>query len=211
MAFFNSYWDVSGKIYDSPFLVMAGYVAPTPQWERFVEEWDEILKRENIKVWHMTDFEAKQGKYKGWDQERSKRVYQTLIESIKKYISVGIASAVEVKAFYEHVIGEDLQRHFGEHPYKFCLLNCMAQVKRWAEENEISERVVYVLESGDEGHKEVFNTLYEFLNDEASCQYWRLGPLTTVEKKDPAAIPCQAADILAWECRKELVEKRVID
>jgi hypothetical protein len=207
MAFFTLYLDVSGQAYDSPFVVMAGYVAPTAQWESFVDEWAKVIKRENITVWHMADFHVKRGEYKGWEQARGDKVYEELSGIIREHISVAIVSAVEVKPYGEFVSGRELRRHFGG-PYKFCFLSCIAQVKRWAEREAISERVAYVLERGDAGQKEVRRTLDRFFNDEASCEQWKLGALTTLEKKDPCAIPCQAGDILAWECRREVVERR---
>lgn len=147
MAFFTSYWDASGKSHD-PFMVLSGYVAPADRWGEFVEEWSAVLRRENLTIWHMKDFVGRRREYQGWTDDRCSRVYPEMIDIIKKHRPYGVVSAIEVETYKKLVTGEKLRLLFGKNPYKFCLLNCMAQVKEWLVNNHIQERVAYVVERG---------------------------------------------------------------
>jgi hypothetical protein len=209
MAFFNLYVDVSGKTYDSPFVVMAGYVASGTQWADFTKEWSCALRREGLSCWHMTDFNAGREEYKEWTETRGERVYQEMQKIIRTHISVAIASAVEVETYQKLVVSNEiLQVRFGRDPYKFCLFNCMAQVGRWLVKEAISDDVAYFVEYGDEGYGEAKLAFDEIFKNKAHRTVHQLGPLTTVFKGHPSAIPCEPGDILAWECRRELIERR---
>lgn len=208
MAFFRIYLDVSGAVDDSPFIVMAGYVASVTQWAEFVKEWTTILQREEISVWHMADFNGRWNEYKGWSDERCERVYSQLIRVITTHVSVGVIAAIDVEAYRKAIVGQELGRRFGD-PYQSCVYTCITHVNYWARENSILQRIAYTLERGDKGQEKILRrTLTKVFEDADCCEKFQLGALTTVEKKSPEAIPCQTADILAWEYRWELVEER---
>lgn len=67
LAMFIAYFDGSGKLEDSKVLSMAGLVAPAKDWETFELKWQRILRRNRVSVMHMTDFNAREGEFKGWD------------------------------------------------------------------------------------------------------------------------------------------------
>ena len=208
MAFFRVYLDASKSEGDSPYLVLAGYIASAEQWGRFVDEWSEILRTERIDVWHMVDFNVRGGKYRGWGDERCERVYEQLIQVIRAYVSFGVVTAIDLKAYDEMVVGRELRRHFGS-PYQCCVYTSIEHVCYWARENSVTQRVAYILEHGDTGQgKMLKRTFSKVFEDEAMREKFQLSSLTTVSKKQPEATPCQAADILAWEYRRELEEQR---
>jgi hypothetical protein len=209
MVFFRTYLDVSGAVDDSPLIVMAGYVAPITQWAEFVKKWTAILRREKISIWHMFDFNRRVNEYSGWNEERCERVYLELIQVMTTHVSVGVVVAIDVEAYREMIVGRELTRCFGANPYQCCVYTCIIHVNNWAKENFISQRIAYTLERGDKGQEKILKrTLTKAFDDEGFCEKFQLGALTTVGKKDPEAIPCQAADILAWEFRWELAEQR---
>lgn len=210
MAFLRAYLDASGTVDDSPFLVMAGYVAPIMQWVKFTKRWAKVLLDEGLSHWHMVDFNGRAGEYCGWSDKQCQRVYAKLIRIITKHVSVGVVIAIDVKAYSEIIIGKELSQRFGTNPYQCCVAACIMEINRWATENVMTQRIAYTLERGDKGQKKILKrTLERVFDDKDSCEKLRLGALTTVGKKDPEGTPCQAADILAWECRRELVEQRV--
>jgi hypothetical protein len=209
MTFFRSYLDVSGTVDQDPFLVMAGYVAPAEQWGKFIDKWTAILQCENISVWHMTDFNAKCGEYRGWSEERCERVYSELSEVITTHVSVGVVTAVEVDAYRKMIVGKELCRRYGANPYQCCVYTSIGHVNGWARENGISERIAYFIEYGDKGQEKIMKkTLSKVFDDAGLREKWQLETLVPLEKKSPAAIPCQAGDILAWEIRWDLAEQR---
>ena len=148
------------------------------------------------------------GEYHGWSNERCEQVYEQLIQVIRAYVSFGVVTAVDIQAYQEMVVGRELRRHFGN-PYQCCVYCSIDHVCYWARENSVSERIAYILERGDTGQKKIIKrTLSKVFENEDMCNRFQLGTLATVPKKHPEAIPCQAADILAWEYRWELEERR---
>jgi hypothetical protein len=69
-------------------LTLGGCWASFEQWEDFVLKWAATLEAAGIHVFHMTDFEADRGEFKGW-QERPddrRRLLNNLLDTIIEFV-----------------------------------------------------------------------------------------------------------------------------
>jgi hypothetical protein len=201
MAFFSAYFDESGKD-NSPLLTVAGYVATAKQWAEFAREWDEALKKEGVKIFHMKDFENGYGEFtkeKGWTKERKISFQSKLIGIIKRRMNFGVYTSVDIPAYEELITG--WRRTRNGTPYHFCLTVCFTNISFWQQKYERKEPIAYVIEHGAGFNHEINKAFQATFADEIRRQMFRLGSLT-FETKD-RAIQLQAADMLAYEAWKD--------
>jgi hypothetical protein len=63
-------------------LAVGGAIAEFRDWRRLSRRWKEALKDENLCEFHMTDFEASEGEFKGWSQSRHEQFLNRLLTII---------------------------------------------------------------------------------------------------------------------------------
>ena len=61
---------------------VAGYVWPFEKWKLFQRQWRRMLRDNDLKFFHMTDFETFNGVYKGWTRRRHDSVIKRVIRII---------------------------------------------------------------------------------------------------------------------------------
>jgi hypothetical protein len=82
MALIHLYLDESGHSAEHPFVVVAGLIGMADQWEGFKDRWDAILAEHDVDEFHMTDFEARRGKFKSWSEDRKRTLLKALMDEI---------------------------------------------------------------------------------------------------------------------------------
>lgn len=80
-----AYFDESGEHDASGHLkklTLGGSVATSEVWDIVHDKWVRVLKDFGIDMFHMADFEANRGEFKGWEraQERRKRLLNALLD-----------------------------------------------------------------------------------------------------------------------------------
>ncbi|MGA9996251.1 MAG: DUF3800 domain-containing protein [Pyrinomonadaceae bacterium] len=201
MAFFSAYFDESGT-HDSRILTVAGYVATVEQWAEFAREWNEVLKKEGVKIFHMKDFENGYGEFteeKGWTKERKINFQNRLIGIIKRRVTTGVYTSVDILAYEELMTG--WRRTKNGSPYNFCVTACIGQIGLLWSYFKREEPIAYVIEHGAGYNHEVSEAFRLTFVDEQRRHMFRLGSLT-FETKD-RAVQLQAADMLAYEAWKD--------
>ncbi len=79
---------------------MAGLLATETAWKAFDAEWRSACDDESLtEPFHMKDFAASKGQFKGWTEEKRRRLLGKLIASIRDARAVPIGSVVSVKDF----------------------------------------------------------------------------------------------------------------
>jgi len=195
MVPFSAYFDASGTC-DSQVLTVAGFVSTVNKWMRFEKEWTSILRREGIKVFHMTDFVSSKREFaEGWKgaTERRRVFISDLATCIRRNVNKSFRSTLVVRD-YKKV---NAVFNFGNSPglpYAFCSLMCAYTLRRWAERKKAEKRLLYYFEDGDKGkgdferlHQRIYHTSPIFLTKEQS-------------------VPLQAADFAAWKLKTAVQE-----
>jgi len=193
LAMFTAYFDVSGAS-DTTVLTMAGYVSDAKKWAKFECRWQEILDRENIKSFHMTDcVSGKSHEYKGWTPERKRQFINDLAECARKYTNKRFSASVIIEDYGRVDAIYQLREYLGD-PYTLCGTSCVAHVRTWAINRKLKTPPLFVFEAGDkrEGN---FVHLCE--------KQFGITPLF-YPKKD--LLPLQAADLAAWKTRHPIRE-----
>lgn len=127
------YLDESGHSASHPFVVVAGLIGLAEAWNGFGERWNAILEEHRVtSPFHMKDFEAKRGQFKGWDEETQRRpLMKALLDEIAGRRVFLFGSAVSVEWFK----GFDWRRGFPgaeplEDPYHLCMQDVIREAVR---------------------------------------------------------------------------------
>ena len=166
---------------------MAGYVSDARKWTKFETRWNQILRRENVACFHMTDFASKRKEYEGWKPERRARFLNDLVECAWKYTNKAFSATVVLEDYHAADKKYCLHETLGQ-PYSVCGRSWVGHVKKWARKHGIKQ-VVFVFESGDQD----WGDLQRICREEE-----KIDP-GFYSKKD--FVPFQAADLIAWKSR----------
>ncbi len=106
LAMLIAYFDESGKERDHRAVALGTVIAPEEKWIEFEKKWNEILQRHDVKVFHMTDFETRNGEFKDkcWGNEERLSFIADLAEIVKNTITVGFAYSILVADYKEIIL-----------------------------------------------------------------------------------------------------------
>src|SRR4030088_1980187 len=75
----TAYFDESGHHASTRVVAMGGAIAGPNQWGEHRQRWKETLGRYGVNVFHMTDFENRQGEFLGWNENRRRELLSDLM------------------------------------------------------------------------------------------------------------------------------------
>jgi len=107
-----------------------------------------LLRRNDLPYFHMTDFVARSGFYKGWPEEKRLAVMKRIVTLESNAIRLGVAATL-LPDDYERLSERD--RKLIPDPYGLCLTACIAETARLLQRQGVTDSVAYVFESGDPG------------------------------------------------------------
>lgn len=198
-----AFFDESGTEDGSKVVSLAAFVIKNDKCRTFEEEWNLALFKAGICFFHMTDYEAHRPPYDTWDQGKRIRVIVELADIIKRHIDFGFCQVLIVADWLEIVkplIETDYERKRGS--YVFLAQGCLAGINfdmQMPQADKIScifDRNNYMRGSITEH--------YARLIDRHSLQHVFDG-ITFADKTKAGSIPIQAADILAYEGAKHIL------
>jgi hypothetical protein len=73
LGMFKAYIDESGIHGGSPMFVLAGYLAPTREWDRFTRSWQTILQKYGIPAFHATDCNSNRKDFSKFENKKGER------------------------------------------------------------------------------------------------------------------------------------------
>jgi len=200
----RAYFDDSGKesTPSGAFVCMAGYLADSSYWELFASEWRQRLLEHGISGIHMKDLIPLQGEYKtlGWDTTKRDAAIGDFIQVIKATRLIGFGVGVDAQAW------RDLRKVYPklDDVQTFCFARVMRMVIERVSKAAARDFVAVHFDPDPEfgaARLRLFDEIWR--RDPAARNY--LASLTFADKV--IYTPLQAADLLAWETRKELIQK----
>jgi hypothetical protein len=192
MTEYAAYFDDSGHPDDQEAVLVAGFIASEHDWLLFEREWQEILDREGMEIFHMTDFE----KSKVWPQYKKDAILSRLVNTIKIRTVKSISQGVLMED-YKQING---QRAFEETvgpPYALAGRTVAKSLNDWKAKFAPEDKLLVFFEDGTK-HKGAFIDAME--RDQLPCPAF-------IKKRE--ATPLQAADLLAWEMFNYLKTKQL--
>ncbi len=209
LVMLSAYFDASYTEPGRNLVVIGGCVARVPQWVAFESEWEDMLARAGLQFFHMTDFEARQGPYKHWPNDKRDEVIRKFTSIISQHVELAVSRAVmPAELEVARLQNKNLAIYSG---FTLCALQCLHGVASWADKESIEGPIAYFFEAGD-GYDEFFGELrFEIEQSEYLMQRFRWNGLTIAPKLGEGRAvplypitPLQAADIWAFEVRKEM-------
>ena len=109
MAFFNGYFDESGKFRDHTVISFAGFIAAPEQWGHLQDDWEYLLRRNGVKSFHLAEVlkfnRPLSLKRPSMGIQERTEVINEFVRAIKKHVEHGVAISVDVSGF------KDLKSH----------------------------------------------------------------------------------------------------
>jgi len=202
----RAFFDDSGKEsdLDNRIVCVAGYLAPDGlYWETFGQTWRHQLFKHGISWLHMKDFMQDQDEYKklGWDWPKKKEVLDNFVAVIRGSQLIGVGVGVDAAAWKK--IPKEVTKIQGD-AQQFCFLRIMKMIVDRVKAT-LPRDFVSVHFDCDIAFTPA--RFHRFLgvreHDEDAKAYLKSFSVSDAK----IFLPLQAADLLAWESRKELIRK----
>lgn len=201
MPVLKGYFDSSGDDKDAQHKVCAwaGYVASAKKWKKFEKDWRKTLRIFEVDYFHMKDFAHSQGIFAKFrdDEERRIKFIRSLVKVMRDSRIKGFASIVRL---------QDLRRLNDEkgiliNPHSLNLYACIRQIH-----NVYEPRDVELIMPKIEGIYKILQITHAYEKTDPSkpavCKVHPVPFPGALSEKQVCAM--QAADLWAWEARKDI-------
>jgi hypothetical protein len=185
---FTCYFDASGTQHDQLVLAVAGLMSTAEYWLEFEVAWKFRLLQSGLNYFHRKEIDPQ--KYPG--------LLDDLAHIIHAYSMRKFGMVVRVGALHR-LVPEKEYTKWNLDAYSYAGRACAAQVRLWAEQEGLRSVPELVFATGDKGR----NQLEARLRNDGFTGV-RFQP--AIDHRDnktgfviPAAVPLQAADLLAYE------------
>ncbi len=208
MSMLTVYCDDSGTDDKNRVAVVAGYMSNVSQWELFANDWMKVLNGFGIKVMRRSDLETFHGEFKkNWNPTRRAAFLEQLHSIIKRRTKMSIGSMV-IKEEFEKFVPDHIKYQMGG-VYGFLAYACLVSMGQWCNKSsrQHCHPINWVFEAGTRGHGQVDKMFEVTYKDDALRRKSRLGSWGFSGKE---VIPLQSADVMAYECFKQ-IENQVVD
>jgi hypothetical protein len=120
----TAFFDESGHSASTRVVAMGGVMAGPKQWGEVRRKWQTALDRFGVEVFHMTDFENRQGEFRGWDESQKHALLGELMHSFEDDLWYFIGAAAVVKDFNRLPLNGPLRF---QDPWYFCYQTCFEE------------------------------------------------------------------------------------
>jgi len=189
---FSAYFDASGKKEESN-IAVAGFIAQSQAWTEWEKYWLQRLAIDGLGYFHRREI-SRLGHAKAGE------LILDLSKIILDHVAVKVGCFVRNAAIRELFPGE-AAREYRMHAYSITGRTCVARIREWTR-SWGGPWPEFVFESGDEG----FDYLHKLMVTQGYPQPILKPKKNRVDRKSgleiKAAVPLQAADLLAYEIFK---------
>jgi hypothetical protein len=123
----RAYFDAGTKYKPRRVFYIAGYVGFSADWTVFDRKWRAFLRENELPHFHMTDYVARTGYYKGWPEKKRLAVMKRIVALASETARLGMAATL-LPDDYDRLPEED--RDLLPDPYGLCLIACLAKTAR---------------------------------------------------------------------------------
>lgn len=146
----RAYLDASNEGARDPCVVVAGFVADTPNWQQFEDLWRPFLAEYELKRFHSFRFWERRDEFQPWSDAKWEaarlRVGKIISELDPKPIGVGCAIALQPFEEWRH----QQARFVDPDPYYFCLDTCLHTLIRGVTQHPVDEGIAIYIDQDKE-------------------------------------------------------------
>jgi hypothetical protein len=191
--------------YDDDVFVLAGFVAPVDEWEKFKEAWRSTLAAPPaIPALKTVDAMRLKGCFYQWTAEERDAKLEALYSVIDAHVSFGISAMLPVR--HLQMFNDDRLHKSARNPYLHAVPQIIGGVARYQYQNLMEDQIDFVFDERvmDQGK---LQDIWDAVVEDAPVDIkTRLGA-TPVWANDHEELPLQAADLEAWWLRRRWLEK----
>ena len=176
---------------------VATVVAPLEHWCAFEDDWHTVLDRYHVKGLHMKDYAHSRRDFSGWDQERKKAFILELLPILHRHAVFGFGCSLPMDD-WKAIMADIFPRW---NPLAALFRCCLDELQLTPQLSQ-EEPIECWFEDNREIHGTISQAFYDW-RDEFE-QHERFKTFGFTKKGDIHAL--EAADLLAYEGRKEICE-----
>lgn len=162
----------------------------------FDREWRKMLRFYDLSQFHMTDCNSGGGEFKKLSSADRDRSARNAIDILTRRATKGVVFRVRKSDFFD-IFGDN---GFMPNPFTLGVWSLLFEARHYAETNDPSARIDFVIEDGDHDRKDVEALLNGVREEGRRSASFSFNGHRFVQKRD--STPLQAADILAWHGTK---------
>lgn len=204
MTVLRAYVDDSGKENDSYSMVLAGYIASVETWEMFSIDWKKILESYGLKNFHMVEAWRLGRSYRKLGPIRRNALLTALVECISDHVEHAFVLSMDTES-YRHWYGrKEFPDIDATRPYLLGFHGMLTMISDYVynRRDDCDFTIVYD-EQGGESAARVLDAV-QTLRDVAKQHGRDTMRIPTPQfMSDDSVPPLQAADLLAWLCRRK--------
>ena len=204
VGMFETYCDESGGL-DHGFIAVCGWLASVERWKQFETDWNAMLAAYEVPYLHMKEFAHYRGPFEKFQQlDSGPRIdfMKEATRTIQQSVEFGFVCVVNYEDFRNVNAQFQLKEHLRS-PYALAGRFCIARSNAWVREQGHSLRdVAYIFEDGGPD----MGGLVE-VTKEAGIKIPTFRPSRDTDN-ELGMVQLQAADFLAYEMRKAVVDHR---
>jgi len=202
----QGFFDDSGKESDQSNRIVcaAGYLAAPGMWNSLQELWRHFLISNNLHWLHMKDFmndKSTEYSYLNWDWPRKRQALEDFASAIKINHLIGFGISVDTEAWQR--VPKEIVKKEGN-AQEFCFMRILRMVVERVKRSSPDERVAISFDCDRDYTPTRFQRYLRVRENIQDAERY-LAAFTIAEPK--IFVPLQAADLLAWETRKDLLRQ----
>lgn len=203
MAMLQAYIDDSGKEKDSFSQVLAGYLSTAEKWAAFSNEWQVILDGFGIEQFHMVDAFRMSKEYRKLGTLKRNQLIFDLIACINRHVERAFVFSMDLSAHRHWFARKEAPGIIAFRPYRIGFHSIYTKICRYVYLKKFdSELQIFFEEQGGESKDKIFKSM-ETLRDVADNYGHANMNMPSPNFVPKNVLPIQAADLLAWLCRRE--------
>lgn len=211
--------DDSGSEPQSPYFLLAGFVAPAAAWAEFAAEWqlalDEPPGLDYFKMKEAARLQDQFDRKKGWNEAKRDARLMTLSKIIKKHAKIRVHASVRNDLFEKYITSIPApQRSLGvDSPYTLLFMQLILAVAVAGDRSGIVDPCDFIFdEQGGFGKAALawWPNLKMLVEKSARSDLARFVGSPPIFRDDKCFLPLQAADLYAWQLRNNFIQNRVL-
>jgi hypothetical protein len=202
LVMLQGYADDSGSDGTRAPYILAGFILPAGKWESFSDDWDATLRRPPaIKYFKMSEANAREGQFAGVREEFVQCKIKDLLAVIARHDPDGVYSQLDWNEYRE--ILEPVTPKPLKNPYYMLFPAIFDAVLFYQKRKKIFPETID-LDFDEQGSLGDFARMgYPYMKAQADQDVQAMLGRTPTMLDDEKVMPLQAADMLAWNLRRE--------